>query len=51
MGIRSTFPVAVPFMFMQNVARAMRVSNLIAVALLFIAGWIFGRISGYHPGG
>jgi hypothetical protein len=45
----TTFPVAVPFMFMDNVARAMRVSNAIAVILLFLAGWAFGRVAEYHP--
>lgn len=47
--IVTTFPVAVPFIFMENVARAMRVSNAIAVTLLFVAGVAFGRISEYHP--
>ena len=45
----TTFPVAVPFIFMHNVARAMRVSNAIAVVLLFVAGWAFGRVAEYHP--
>ena len=44
-----TFPVTVPFIFMENVARAMRVSNAIAVVLLFVAGWAFGRVAEYHP--
>jgi len=44
-----TFPVTVPFIFMENVARAMRVSNTIAVVLLFVAGWAFGRVTEYHP--
>jgi hypothetical protein len=47
--IVTTFPVAVPFMFIDNVARAMRVSNTIAVVLLFVAGWAFGRVAEYHP--
>ncbi len=34
-----TFPVAIPFMFMDNVARAMRFSNAIAIVLLFITGF------------
>lgn len=46
--IVTTFPVAVPFIFMDNVARAMRVSNTIAVVLLFVAGWAFGRLAEYH---
>jgi len=45
----STFPVAVPFIFMNDAVPAMRVSNAIAVALLFIAGYAFGRITGRRP--
>jgi hypothetical protein len=45
----TTFPVAIPFMFMSDVPRAMRVSNGIAVAMLLIAGYGFGRITNYHP--
>jgi hypothetical protein len=44
-----TFPVAIPFMFMDNVARAMRFSNAIAIVLLFIAGFAFARIAQYRP--
>jgi VIT1/CCC1 family predicted Fe2+/Mn2+ transporter len=47
--ILTTFPVTVPFIFMNDVAHAMRVSNLIAVVLLFITGWTFGCIAEYHP--
>ena len=47
--IVTTFPVAVPFIFMHNVTRAMRVSNAIAVVLLFVAGLAFGRVAEYHP--
>jgi VIT family len=45
----TTFPVAIPFIFMKSVLPAMRVSNAIAIVLLFITGWAFGRISGYRP--
>ena len=44
-----TFPVSIPFIFMQDVARAMRVSNGIAVGLLVIMGYAYGRITNYHP--
>jgi VIT1/CCC1 family predicted Fe2+/Mn2+ transporter len=47
--IFTTLPVTVPFMFMTNVARAMRVSNAIAVVLLFVTGWAFGRLVEYRP--
>lgn len=45
----STFPVAIPFIFMQNTLSAMRVSNAIAVTMLFIAGAAYGRIVGRSP--
>jgi len=45
----TTFPVAIPFIFMQDVARAMRVSNIIALVLLFLTGYAFGRCSEYRP--
>jgi hypothetical protein len=45
----STFPVALPFIFMQNGPQAMRVSNLIAIAMLFIAGLCYGRCVGRSP--
>ncbi|MGE5800722.1 MAG: VIT1/CCC1 transporter family protein [Gemmatimonadota bacterium] len=45
----TTFPVSIPFIFMSDVARAMRVSNGIAVGLLVIMGYAYGRITNYHP--
>ena len=45
----TTFPVAIPFIFMSDVGLAMRVSNGIAVGLLVVAGYAFGRITNYHP--
>jgi hypothetical protein len=45
----TTFPVAIPFIFMQDVALAMRVSNSIAIVMLFLTGYAFGRCSEYHP--
>jgi hypothetical protein len=45
----STFPVAIPFIFMHNAGRALRLSNLIAIVLLFILGYAFGRCAGRHP--
>jgi hypothetical protein len=45
----STFPVAIPFIFMTDVSRALRASNGIAITMLFILGFAFGRISGYRP--
>jgi hypothetical protein len=45
----STFPVVVPFIFMKNAWLALRVSNAIAIAMLFLTGWAFGRITGRRP--
>lgn len=45
----STFPVAIPFIIMQDARPALRVSNAIAVALLFMLGMAFGRCAGRRP--
>jgi len=45
----SMFPVAIPFIFLGNPRLAVRVSNGIAVALLFLAGYSFGRFTKYNP--
>lgn len=45
----STFPVILPFVFMSDLASAMRVSNLIAVAMLALIGHAYGRASGFSP--
>ena len=45
----STFPVAIPFIVMHDVSRAMRASNAIAVAMMFIAGVAYGRTVGWSP--
>jgi hypothetical protein len=45
----STFPVAVPFMVMQDATAAMRASNAVAVAMLFVAGAAYGRYVGRSP--
>lgn len=45
----TTFPVAIPFIFMHDIARAMRFSNAIAIVLLFLSGCAFGRVAEYRP--
>ena len=45
----STFPVVIPFLFMKSAGPALRVSNLIAIGLLFLAGCSFGRMTGRRP--
>jgi len=44
-----TFPVVIPFIFMHNAGPALRVSNAIAIVMLFLTGYAFGRITGRHP--
>jgi VIT1/CCC1 family predicted Fe2+/Mn2+ transporter len=45
----STFPVVIPFMVMSEARPALRVSNAIAIVLLFLAGYAFGRTTGGGP--
>jgi hypothetical protein len=45
----STFPVAVPFIFVHNTWLAMRLSNTIAVLMLFLTGFAYGRRVGRSP--
>lgn len=45
----STFPVAVPFMFLANAALALRISNAVAIVMLFAAGAAYGRCIGRSP--
>jgi len=45
----STFPVVTPFIFMERLGPAMRVSNAIAIVMLFLTGYAFGSMTGRHP--
>lgn len=45
----STFPVAVPFIFVAEPQRALRVSNAVALVLLFVGGWRLARYAGFRP--
>jgi VIT1/CCC1 family predicted Fe2+/Mn2+ transporter len=45
----STFPVVIPFLVMHNAHPALRVSNAIAIAMLFLTGFAYGRITGQRP--
>ncbi len=45
----ATFPVAVPFLFMQGVAPAARASNAVAILMLFLLGRAYGRCVGRDP--
>jgi VIT1/CCC1 family predicted Fe2+/Mn2+ transporter len=45
----ATFPVAVPFLLVESLPRAMRLSNGVAVVMLFAAGCAYGRLVGRPP--
>ncbi len=45
----STFPVALPFAFIDDPATALRTSNGVALLLLFVAGIALGRYGGIRP--
>jgi hypothetical protein len=45
----STLPVAVPFLLVGEAHTALRLSNAVAVLLLFFTGYAFGRASGRAP--
>jgi hypothetical protein len=47
--VASTFPVVLPFVFMTDLQRAMRVSAVIAIAMLFLCGYNWGRYGGLSP--
>lgn len=45
----STFPVVLPFIFIRNVFWALQCSRLVAILMLFLLGWAFGRCTDRHP--
>lgn len=45
--VASTFPVVLPFVFIDDVGTAMTVSRVIALAMLFFGGLALGRYAGY----
>jgi VIT1/CCC1 family predicted Fe2+/Mn2+ transporter len=45
----STFPVAIPFMIISDARLALRVSNAVAIVMLFLCGYLFGQRAGILP--
>ena len=45
----SIFPVVIPFLFATNAMVALRISNAIAILLLFTTGYALGRYAGRRP--
>lgn len=48
-GSFSMLPVAVPFMFMESATVALRVSNLIAIVMMFVCGYRLGQVANRSP--
>lgn len=47
--VLTTLPVLVPFVLVRSVRPALRVSNGIAIVMLFLTGYAFGRHAGHRP--
>jgi hypothetical protein len=45
----STLPVLIPFLFMTEIVAAMRASNAIAVGMLAVIGYAYGRLASIWP--
>ena len=45
----STFPVVTPFLLMREPMAALRVSNAIAIVMLFTTGYAYARHTGHRP--
>ena len=44
----STFPIAIPFIIVHDAKLALRISNLVAIVLMFICGWLLAQYGGYN---
>lgn len=42
----STLPVAAPFIFIDDLQTALRISNIIAILMMFFCGWGLGKYAG-----
>ena len=45
----STLPVTIPFLLVGDAILALRISNVVGIAMLFGCGYAFGRFSGFRP--
>ena len=45
----STFPVVLPFFLTSDAMRALRLSNAIAIFMLLVGGYEYGRYAGFRP--
>lgn len=47
--VASTFPLVVPFLLLEQTQLAVRISNMIGLGVLFVAGWMLARYAGAKP--
>ncbi len=47
--VLATFPVVVPFLLLDDAVTALRVSNVIAILMLFLSGYSLGRFGRQKP--
>ncbi|WP_131107546.1 hypothetical protein [Pseudomonas sp. Sample_10] len=47
--VLATFPLVVPFLLLEQTGLAVRLSNLIGLVVLFVAGWLLARYAGAKP--
>ncbi len=47
--VLATLPPTIPFLFFEDVGRALRASNAVAVVVLFFAGYSLGKATGVAP--
>ena len=45
----STLPVVLPFLLVRKAGLALRLSNLVAIIMLFLTGYAYGKYAGSHP--
>ena len=44
----STFPVVIPFVIIRDTQLALRISNLVAIVMMFFCGWQLAKYVGYN---
>lgn len=47
--VLATFPVVIPFLLVQDAFTALRISNGIAIVMLFLSGYSLGRVARSRP--
>lgn len=47
--VLSTFPIVLPFMFVEEPMHALRLSNLMGLLTLFVSGYLLGSYAGGKP--